>query len=91
MNIKKKLTKAFLVQSILIFWSANASLAAENKVKMGGIYDFQAIHPRRQHEPKKRPGHYSCFASLGILVERTICSADFSNSCWQDLLHKCAV
>ncbi|MFN9477401.1 MAG: hypothetical protein ACK57M_03205, partial [Rickettsiales bacterium] len=54
MNIKKKLTKAFLVQSILIFWSANASLAAENKVKMGGIYDFQAIHYKSNGDTNQR-------------------------------------
>lgn len=54
MNIKKKLTKAFLVQSILVFWSANPSLAAENKVKMGGIYDFQAIHYKSNGDTNQR-------------------------------------
>lgn len=54
MNIKKKLAKAFLIKSIFIFWSIDSSLAMENKVKMGGIYDFQAIHYNNNGNPDQR-------------------------------------
>lgn len=54
MNIKKKLAKAFLIKSIFISWSIDSSLAMENKVKMGGIYDFQAIHYNNNGNPDQR-------------------------------------
>ena len=44
MKIKNKLSRTFLIKSALGLLAIDSSLAAEDKIKMGGIYDFQAIH-----------------------------------------------